>query len=90
MNFLLPVFCRRALKPSAFTLPVSFIAKRTFLRSKAVRHTRLFSASSLLKALDMETVDTSAPLEKLRGLMRENKWDVYSNDLLWALGMYET
>jgi hypothetical protein len=39
---------------------------------------RPFSVSSLLRQIDMETVDTSKRLAQLRSLMKENKLDIYS------------
>jgi Xaa-Pro aminopeptidase len=39
---------------------------------------RPFSVSRLLRQIDMETVDTSKRLARLRSLMKENKVDIYS------------
>ena len=79
MLAILPEICRRI---SSLAIPTSSssitIAARAFSKRSTTWQTRLFSASSVRKALDMETVDTSARLEKLRGLMKENKLDVYS------------
>jgi len=48
---------------------------------------RPFSVSRLLRQIDMETVDTSKRLARLRSLMKENKVDIYSmcreNHLTW-------
>ena len=88
MSFLLPALCRRISPSSSAFSPScsSSTPERAFLSLRSavgattrLTRTRLFSASSVLKALDMETVDTSTRLERLRGLMRENKLDVYSN-----------
>lgn len=40
---------------------------------------RTFATSpGLRRPIDMEKVDTSSRLERLRGLMKENKVDIYS------------
>ena len=42
---------------------------------------RSFATSSRLRRpVDMEKVDTSSRLEQLRGLMKDNKVDIYSTD----------
>ena len=59
---------------------------RTLFRAPSQRignfSLRTFATSpSLRRPIDMEKVDTSSRLEQLRGLMKENKVDIYSAKL---------
>lgn len=47
-------------------------------RQPSLHHTRFFSASVRRYAVDMEAVNTTERLAKLRQLMQDHKVDVYS------------
>lgn len=49
-----------------------------FFASRTAIHLRSFSTTATRRAIEMETVNTTARLQKLRELMRQHKVDLYS------------
>ncbi|KAI7476665.1 putative Xaa-Pro aminopeptidase [Hortaea werneckii] len=48
-----------------------------FFASRTANHLRTFSTTATRRAIEMETVNTTARLQKLRELMRQHKVDLY-------------